>query len=202
MLASTLYWEQVCKITTSLGQRSKASAGDCTALFRGLLLRHLFYQYVRQIFPKLNATLVVYGTWKWCQLHYGMDEHGRLQQGAAASDDEDHGHDKDGCQTRFESKRKLKVFMDHIVMGKHDQPFTHMARHTSSATNLDLGCDGMQYAQQLISEIWALYNMDFPNTSDSNSVALPSTELHVPLLIAGEYTPAHVNAYNSIESEE
>ena len=162
VLASRTYWEQVCKIRTSLGQRSKASAGDCTALFRGLLLRHLFYQYVRQIFPKLNEMLVVYGTWKWYQLHYGMDEHGRLQQGAPASDDEDHGHDhghdkdEDGCQTRFESKRKLNVFMYHMVMGKHDQPFTHMARHTSSATNLDLGCDGMKYVQQLISEIWAL----------------------------------------------
>ena len=77
-----------------------------------------------------------------------------------------------------------------------------MARHTSSATNLDLGCEGMKHVQQLISEIWALYNMDFPNTSDSNSAALPSTELHVPLLIAGEYTPAHVKASNSIESEE
>ena len=148
--------------------------------------------------------LVVYGTWKWYQLHYGMDEHGRLQQGAATIDDEDNGHDKDedGCQTRFESKRKLKVFMDHIVMGKHDQPFTHMARHTSSATNLDLGCEGMKHVQQLISEIWALYNMDFPNTSDSNSAALPSTELQVPLLIAREDTPAHVKASNSIESEE
>ena len=77
-----------------------------------------------------------------------------------------------------------------------------MARHTSSATNLDLGCEGMKHVQQLISDIWALYKMDFPNTSDSNSAALPSTELHVPLLIAGEYTPAHVRASSSIESEE
>jgi hypothetical protein len=148
--------------------------------------------------------LAVYSTWKRYQLHYGMDEHGRLQQGAATSDDEDSGHDKDedGCQTRFEGKRKLKVFMDHIVMGKPDQPFTHMARHTSSATNLDLGYVDMKYVQQLISEIWALYKTDFPNTSDSNSAALPSTELQVPLLIAGEYTPAHVKASNSIESEE
>ena len=123
---------------------------------------------------------------------------------AATIYDEDNGHDKaeDGCQTRSESKRKLKVFMGHIVMGKHDQPLTHMARHTSSATNFDLGCEGMKHVQQLFSEIWALYNMDFPNTSDSNSTALPSTELHVALLIAGEYTPAHVKAYNSIESEE
>ena len=95
LLASPLYWEQVCNIRTSLGQRSKASAGDCTALFRGLLLRNFFYQYVRQIFPKVNEMLAVYGTWNLYQLHYGMDEHGRLQQGAAASVDEDRGHDKD-----------------------------------------------------------------------------------------------------------
>ena len=43
VFASTLYWEPVCKIRASLGQRSKASAGDCTALFRGLLLRDLFF---------------------------------------------------------------------------------------------------------------------------------------------------------------
>ena len=85
-------------------------------------------------------------------------------------------------------------------MGKHDQSFTIMARHTWSATNLDLGCGGMKYVQQLISEIWELYNIDFPNTSDSNSVALSSTELQVLLLIAGEYTPAHVKASNSVES--
>ena len=54
----------------------------------------------------------------------------------------------------------------------------------------------------LISEIWELYNMEFPNTSDSNSADLPSSELQVPLLIAGEYTPAHVKASSSIESEE
>ena len=51
--------------------------------------------------------------------------------------------------------------MDHIVKGKHDQSFTSMARHTSSATNLDLGCEGMKHVQQLISEIWALCEMDF-----------------------------------------
>ena len=59
VLASTLYSAQACNIRTSLGQRSKASTGDCTALFRGLLLRNLFYQYVRQIVPKLNEMLVV-----------------------------------------------------------------------------------------------------------------------------------------------
>ena len=208
VLASTLYWEQVCKIRTRLGQRSHQSAGDCTALFRGLLLRHLFYQYARQIFPQLSGMLDVYGTWKWYHLHYGMDEQGRVQ-GVVTSDEEDNDKDKDkdkdgdeqGGQTRFESKRRLKWFMDQIAQGKHDHAFTCMARHTSSATNLDLGCDGMKHVQKLFTEIWALYKMDFPDTSAPNS-ALPSTELQMPVSSAGEYTPAHVKASNSIESEE
>ena len=76
---------------------------------------------------------------KWYQLHYGMDARGRLQQGAATIYKIDIGQDKaeDGCQTRFESKRKLKVLMDQIVKEKRDQAFTGMARHTSSTTNLN-----------------------------------------------------------------
>ena len=77
----THYWEQFSKIRTSLGQHSKASAGDCAALFRALLLRNVFYQYVRQIFPELSDMLDVYGTCKSYYLHYGMDEQCRLQQG-------------------------------------------------------------------------------------------------------------------------
>ena len=54
VLDSTLYLEQVCKVRTSLGQRYKASAGDCAALFRGLLLRHLICQYARQTLPQFE----------------------------------------------------------------------------------------------------------------------------------------------------
>jgi len=59
----------------------------------------------------------------------------------------------------------------------------------------------MTNVQNVVSEIWALYKTDFPDTTASIS-ALPSTELHMPVLDAGEYTPAHVKASNSIESEE
>ena len=91
--------------------------------------------------------------------------------------------------------------MDQVARGRHDHSFTCMARHTLSANNLDLGCEGMKNVQKVVSEIWALYKTDFPDTSASNS-ALPSTELQMPVLGAGEYTPAHVKASNSIESEE
>ena len=150
VLASTPYWEQVCKIRASLGQHSKASAGDCTALFRALLLRHLVYEYARQNFPRLNDLLDVYGTWKWYKVHYGMAEQGRLQQGVATSDEEDKDKDgeEQGCQTHFESKRKLQLFMDQVARGGHDHSFTCMARRTLSANNLDLGCEGMKHVQK------------------------------------------------------
>ena len=114
-------------------------------------------------------------------------------------------NDKDGeeqgCQTRFESKRKLQSFMDQVALGRHDHSFTCMTRHTLSTNNLDLGCEGMKNAQKVVSDIWALYKTECPDTSASNS-ALPSTELQMPVLGAGEHTPAHVKASSSIESEE
>ena len=121
----------------------------------------------------------------------------------ATSDEEDKDQDgeEQGCQTRFESQRKLQSFMDQVARGRRDHSFTCMARHTLSANNLDLGCEGMKNVQKVVSEIWALYKTEFPDTSASNS-ALPSTELQMPVLGAGEYTPAHVKASNSIESEE
>ena len=65
VLVTTLYWEQSRKLRSSLGQRAKASAGDSTSLCRALLLRDLFYKYIRQIFPKMSDTVGVYGTWEW-----------------------------------------------------------------------------------------------------------------------------------------
>ena len=58
--------------------------------------------------------------------------------------------EEQGCQTRFESKRKLNVLMDQVARGRHDHVFTCMARHTLSANNLDLGCEGMQNVQKVV----------------------------------------------------
>ena len=46
--------------------------------------------------------------------------------GAMTSDaeDKDNNVEEQGGQTRFESKRKLKLFMDQIAWGKHDQALT------------------------------------------------------------------------------
>ena len=64
-LVMTLFWEQACNIRTSLEGRTKVGGGgNATALLRGILLRHLFYQYVQQIFPKLDGILSGCGTWK------------------------------------------------------------------------------------------------------------------------------------------
>jgi hypothetical protein len=204
-LVRVLFWEQTCKIRTSLGQRGRASGGDFTALFRALLLRQLFYQYMQQLFPKLHDVLSTLGTWKWYQQNYDMDEHGRLSHDAASSDgDEDKPNqiESDTHQTRFESKRKLKMLVDQIARGKHDHAFTCMARHTSSAINLDLGCDGMKSIQKQIQDIYVLYKEEFPEVPASiATTALPSAEIQMHSS-AGEYTPAQVKGTSAIETEE
>ena len=204
-LVKILFWEQTCRIRTSLGQRSRGSGGDSTALFRAILLRQLFFRYMQQLFPKLHDVLSASGTWKWYLQNYGMDEHGRLHKNADAlsSDEEDEKKnqiDNEPNQTRFESKRKAKALVDQIGKGKHDHAFTCMARHTSSATNLDLGCDGMKVIHKQVQDIYALYKEEFPDAPASGAV-LPSTEIQMPNC-AGAYTPAQVKATTAIESEE
>ena len=89
-LVKTLFWEQTCKMRTSLEGRTKVGGGgNATALLRAILLRQLFYQYIQQIFPKLADILNIYGTWKWYQSMYGMDEHGRVNKSVDSSDSED-----------------------------------------------------------------------------------------------------------------
>ena len=68
ILVKTLFWEQTCKIRGSLEGRTRVGGGgNATALFRAILLRRLFFQYVQQIFPRLSDTLHVHGTWRWFQ---------------------------------------------------------------------------------------------------------------------------------------
>ena len=119
-LVKTLFWEQTCKMRNSLEGRTKVGGGgNATALLRAILLRQLFFQYIQQIFPKLDDILKIYGTWKWYQAMYGMDEYGRINN-TDSSDSEDEKKMKEeepGAQTRFESKRRLKLLMDQIAKG-------------------------------------------------------------------------------------
>ena len=66
--------------------------------------------------------------------------------------------------------------MDQIAKGKMDNSFSSMARHTSWATNLDLGCEGMRHIQRQIIDIWALCKADFPDMPRMPE-ALPSAEI-------------------------
>ena len=160
-LVKTLFWEQSCKIRSSLEGRTKVGGGgNATALLRAILLRHLFFQYVQQIFPKLDDILACYGTWRWFQGMYGMDEHGRISNAESSdSEDEKKKEDEPGPQTRFESKRKLKIFMDQVAKGKFDTAFVSMARAKASSVNLDLGCEGMAGIQKTIHELYAMYKV-------------------------------------------
>ena len=47
-LVKTLFWEQTCKVRSSLEGRTKVGGGgNSTALLRAILLRQLFYQYIQ-----------------------------------------------------------------------------------------------------------------------------------------------------------
>ena len=206
ILVQTLFWEQSCKMRGALEGRTKVGGGgNATALFRAILLRHLFYQYTRQIFPKLDDILTCYGTWRWYHGMYGMDEHGRINNTdpSDSEDDTKKNEDEPGPQTRFESKRKLKLFMDQVAKGKHDTAFVSMARAKSSSMTLDLGCDGMAGIQKTINELYSLYKVEFPE-QQAQAVSLPSAEIDVNAGAgsAGVYTPAHVKASSRIESQE
>ena len=207
-LVNTLFWEQTCKMRSSLEGRTKVGGGgNATAILRAILLRNLFYQYVQQIFPKLKEDVLdVYGTWRWFNMTYGMDEHGRMSNVADTdSEDDKHGKDDSGPQTRFESKRKLKLLMDQVAKGKFDTAFCAMARQHSSSLNLDLGCEGMAGVQKQVHDIYGLYKAEFPEESrwgvHPGASTLPSTEIDINAS-AGVYTPAHVKASSRIESQE
>ena len=202
-LVKTLFWEQTCKVRTSLEGRTKVGGGgNSTALLRAMLLRHLFYQYIQQIFPKLVDILGIYGTWKFYGEMYGMDEHGRMNA-TDSSESEDHQEQNtqdEGPQTRFESKHKLKLLMDGVAKGRHDTMFVSMTRVVGSAVNLNLGCEGMATVHKFVNDIFTLYNAEFPDTPQG-AVSLPSTEINVNAS-AGVYTPAHVKASSRIETAE
>ena len=90
ILVQTLFRAQTCKLRTTMGHRGNNSASDATALRWAILLRNRFYQYVHQVFPKLQDLVAVYGTLKWYNVMYGMDIIGRLSGQGALSDDDEH----------------------------------------------------------------------------------------------------------------
>ena len=108
--------------------------------------------------------------------------------------------EESGAQTRFESKRRLKIMMDQVAKGKYDTSFVSMARAHSSSMNLDLGCEGMANIQKLVNDLYTLYKTEFPDEPRQAAV-LPSTEVDVNAS-AGVYTPVHVKASSRIESQE
>ena len=201
-LVKTLFWEQSCKMRGALEGRTSVGGGNnATALCRAILLRQLFHQYIQQIFPKLDDILTIYGTWKWYNATYGMDQQGRVNNtDSSDSDDENKTKDESSSQTRYESKRKLQLLMDQVAKGKYDTSFVSMARATSSSLNLDLGCEGMGKLQKLVQEIWALYKSEFPDEPPQAPV-LPSTDIDMSAC-AGVSTPAHVKASSQIETHE
>ena len=205
LLIKTFFWEQSCGVRSVLGQRGRAGAGDATAMRRGVLLRHVFFKYIRAILPKLQDTMTTYGTYEWYKAEYGMDEKGNVQIAPDADSDEEGGEGEEKNQenqTRFESKRKVHNLLTSVAKGKHDYAFKSLAQVTGMTMALDLSCDGMKTIQKQVSEIFTLYQQEFPKAPTRvGAGALPSAELD-SVDSAGVYAPALVKGTNRIETED
>ena len=60
---------------------------DTAHLFKGMLLRHTFYQYCQQVFPNISDSIKIYGTWEWNSKRHGMRS-GRMPKMLPESEEE------------------------------------------------------------------------------------------------------------------
>ena len=180
ILLETLFFEQTCKIRKAIAPQGRGHATDATTVFRGILLRHAFFKYCRQIFPKLADSITEHGTWHWYNEKYGMTESGHLpKESLADSDDEPDTPAKGLCPeqdepTRFASKMKLIKVCDAVASGKHDWGFTSSAKLQNHASSLDLSSEPMRTAQSKVQEIWSDYCGEFPENPKSQPANVPS----------------------------
>ena len=59
------------------------------------------------------------------------------------------------------------AFLDSVMRGKHWQNCTALARQTSSANALDMGCEGTRDLDTTVSDMLMLSKADFPDAATS-----------------------------------
>lgn len=208
-LLETLFYEQTCKMRRSVAPKGRGHDTDATQIFRGIILRHVFFKYLRQIFPRLADSIAEFGTWMWYHRKYGMTETGRLSQELAGdSDDEPDTPAKGLCPeqdepSRFPSKMKLIKVCEAVATGKHDWGFTSLAKLMGNATTLDLGAEPMRTLQSKVQEIWSDYVADFPENPRNQPASMPSTTIEEGQHASGsDGTAPTVRATSAILTEE
>lgn len=185
VLLNTLYWEQVCKMRTTVKSRGKQGGYETVHLMRAVLLRHVFYNYCRQAFPNHQAAIESFGSWQWYAHKYGMTEHGRIQGCTSRLDEEGDAEEEMEQQeeevapnTRFVSKTALVDLLTAVAGNKHEQAFVSLAKDQGNAATLDLSKDGMKTIQGKVQLIMQEYNRDFPpkpTTTEATPVTIPDS---------------------------
>ena len=206
VLLETLYFEQSCKVRRAVAIKGRGHQNDTVNLFRGILLRNIFYKYCKQIFPKLADSIQHYGTWEWYQAEYGMSQSGLLQATVESDDEEDtetpQKPEQEGeMQTRYVSKQKLIALLDAVAKNKHEQAFTSLAKAFGNAGQLDMSHESMRVVRDKVNDIYQVYNNEFPpDTVQQDS--LPEATVQVAQDQAGVYAPASVRTSSSIQSAD
>ena len=211
VLLETLFFEQACGIRKSVVAKSRGHSGDIVNMFRGILLRSTFYNYCRQIFPKLQDSIENFGTWAWYNAEYGMSETGLFEDIAGSDDDDD--QDQDGqhegdMRSRYMSKEKLHSLLSAVAKNKHESAFTSLAKATPvSGTqgnqDLNMSFESMRAVREKVEAVWRMYYQEFPQESaPQQGNDLPDATVQVPQDQAGVYAPASVRTSNNIQTNE
>ena len=56
LLAETVFFEQVCQLRRTIAPKGRGHMSDCTAVMRGILLRHAAYAYLKHKFPMARGS--------------------------------------------------------------------------------------------------------------------------------------------------
>ena len=212
VLLETLFFEQTCRIRRVLVAKRGGQATDLVNLFRGILLRDIFYKYCRQIFPELEDSIKNYGKWAWYKAEYGVSESGLLEERADSEEDGDEdqtqeGHEGD-MRSRYVSMEKLSSLMDAVAKNKHEAAFTALAKGTPmnghTAQELNMSFDSMRVIHDKVQVAFQTYQQEFPPKPEHAPPQgnLPDATLQVPADQAGVYAPASVRTSKAIQNHE
>ena len=203
-LVETLFFEQVCKLRRSIAPKGRGHATDATNAMRGILLRHALFSYLKQIFPKLAASIANYGTWEWFRDEYGMTKTGHMKQTMPNDSDEDPDTPSKGlCSSsgdlsRFASKEKLVKLCNMLAKGKHDWAFAQLGKWQGHAGAFDLSAQPMRTLKEKVQEIWTDYIVEFP--PDHLPTDVPSASVDTQAVSSGQNV-TQIRAISRIESE-
>ncbi len=161
--------------------RTGASRVSVATIMKGVLLRSVFFTYLKKTFPEHSAHLADLGTWQWYNQHYGISEHGSkasLEEDIAAAEEEQQGCDdveEPPQATKFASLPPLQVLAKKVARNTFEHCFTSLALAQGQSCALDLAHPTMNVLQQQLVTIQKTYNDDFPNTTVTQSTVVVSS---------------------------